>query len=143
MANRRWRVNEPVNTIDPELTTDGLELSLDDKTTEVMQLIETWDYPELLRLRELIDEQYKQRAEAAKANLIAETQRKFEQLGLSFDDVVGMQKKRKRAARTPAVPKYRSPVGREWSGRGPTPKWIREFEEAGGNREDYLIKAEG
>jgi len=142
MANRRGRVNEPVNTIDPELTTDGLELSLDDKTTEVMQLIETWDYPELLRLRELIDEQYKQRAEAAKANLIAETQRKFEQLGLSFDDVVGMQKKRKRAARTPAVPKYRSPEGREWSGRGPIPKWMREIEEAGGNREDFLIKAE-
>ena len=136
MANRRWRVNESVST-------DGIELSDNDKIAEVARIIETLDYPELLRLRELIDREYKQKAEAARETVIAETQRKFEQLGLSFDDVVGMQKKRKRAARTPAVPKYRSPEGREWSGRGPTPKWIRELEEAGGNREDFLINMEG
>ena len=125
------------------VSTDGIELSDNDKIAEVARIIETLDYPELLRLRELIDREYKQKAEAARETVIAETQRKFEQLGLSFDDVVGMQKKRKRAARTPAVPKYRSPGGREWSGRGPTPKWIRELEEAGGNREDFLINMEG
>ena len=136
MANRRWRVNESVST-------DGIELSDNDKIAEVARIIETLDYPELLRLRELIDREYKRKAEAARETVIAETQRKFEQLGLSFDDVVGMQKKRKRAARTPAVPKYRSPEGREWSGRGPIPKWMREIEEAGGNREDFLINVEG
>ena len=136
MANRRRRVNESVST-------DGIELSDNDKIAEVARIIETLDYPELLRLYELIDIEYKRKAEAARETVIAETQRKFEQLGLSFDDVVGMQKKRKRAARTPAVPKYRSPEGREWSGRGPTPKWIRELEEAGGNREDFLINVEG
>ena len=125
------------------VSTDGIELSDNDKIAEVARIIETLDYPELLRLRELIDREYKRKAEAARETVIAETQRKFEQLGLSFDDVVGMQKKRKRAARTPAVPKYRSPEGREWSGRGPTPKWIRELEEAGGNREDFLINEEG
>jgi DNA-binding protein H-NS len=119
------------------------ELTIEDKIADVMQIIETLDYPELWRLRELIDGEYKKKAVAARKTVIAETQRKFEQLGLSFDDVVGMQRKKKRAARTPAVPKYRSPVGREWSGRGPTPKWIRELEEAGGNREDFLINEEG
>jgi hypothetical protein len=74
-----------------------------------MQIVDAWEYPELLRLRDLISEAYKQKAEEAKAAVIAETQWKFEQLGLSFDDVVAMQKKRKRAVRTPAVPKYRSP----------------------------------
>ena len=125
------------------VSTDGIELSDNDKIAEVARIIETLDYPELLRLYELIDREYKRKAEAARETVIAETQRKFEQLGLSFDDVVGMQKKRNRAARTPAVPKYRSPEGREWSGRGPTPKWIRELEEAGGNREDFLINMEG
>jgi DNA-binding protein H-NS len=114
-----------------------------EKIASVMQIIETWEYPELLRLRDLISEAYKQKAEEAKATVIAETQRKFEQLGLSFDDVVAMQKKRKRAVRTPVVPKYRSPEGREWSGKGARPKWIREYEEAGGNREDYRIQEEG
>ena len=122
---------------------EAVELVDEDKIARVMQMIEDWEYPELLRLRELVSEAYTQKAEAARETVIAETQRKFEQLGLSFDDVVGMQRKKKRAARTPAVPKYRSPVGREWSGRGPTPKWIRELEEAGGNREDFLINEEG
>ena len=115
----------------------------EDKITRVMQMITDWEYPELLRLRELVSEAYTRKAEAARETVIAETQWKFEQLGLSFDDVVTMQKKRKRAVRAPAVPKYRSPGGREWSGRGPTPKWIRELEEAGGNREDFLINVEG
>jgi DNA-binding protein H-NS len=122
---------------------EAVELVDEDKIVSVMQMIEDWEYPELLRLRELVSEAYIQKAEAARETVIAETQRKFEQLGLSFDDVVGMQRKKKRAARKPAVPKYRSPMGREWSGRGPTPKWIRELEEAGGNREDFLINEEG
>ncbi len=115
----------------------------EDKITSVMQMIADWEYPELLRLRDLVNELYTQKAEEARETVIAETQRKFSQLGLSFDDVAAMQKKRKRTIRTPAVPKYRSPGGREWSGRGPTPKWIRELEESGGQRDDYLIKEEG
>ena len=134
MASRR-RVNIEVG--------EAVELVDENKIVNVMQMIADWEYPELLRLRELVNEAYTRKAEAARETVIAETQWKFEQLGLSFDDVVTMQKKRKRAARTPAVPKYRSPVGREWSGRGPTPKWIRELEEAGGNREDFLINEEG
>jgi DNA-binding protein H-NS len=122
---------------------EATELMDEDKIVSVMQAVADWEYPELLRLRELINEMYTQKAEEARESVIAETQRKFEQLGLSFDDVAAMQKKRKRAARTPAVPKYRSPVGREWSGRGPTPKWIRELEEAGRNQEDFLINGEG
>ena len=126
-----------------QMNTDGNETSVEERIATVVNIMETLDYPELLRLRDLITQECNQKAEAAKANLIAETQRKFEQLGLSFDDVVGIQRKKKRAARMPAVPKYRSPVGREWSGRGPTPKWIREVEEAGGNWEDFLINKEG
>jgi DNA-binding protein H-NS len=126
-----------------EVSDNENELVDGEKIASVMQIVETWEYPELLRLRDLISEAYKQKAEEAKAAIIAETQRKFEQWGLSFDDVAAMQKKRKRAIRTPAVPKYRSPEGREWSGKGARPKWIREYEEAGGNREDYRIQEEG
>jgi DNA-binding protein H-NS len=126
-----------------EASDNGNELVDGEKIASVMQIVDTWKYPELLRLRDLISEAYKQKAEEAKATVIAETQRKFEQLGLSFEDVAAMQKKRKRAIRTPAAPKYRSPEGREWSGKGARPKWIRKYEEVGGNREDYRIQEEG
>ena len=125
MASRRWVTVE---------TSEAVELMDEDKITSVMQMLTEWEYPELLRLRELINDLYTQKAEQAREMVIADTQRKFSQLGLSFDDVVAMQKKRKCAARTPAVPKYRSLDGKEWSGRGPIPKWIRELKKQGDTR---------
>ena len=121
------------------VNSDTNDLSVEDKIAEVMRIIDTLDYPELLRLRDLIGEEYTQKTEAAKVRVIAEAREKFAQLGLTFEDVIASQRKRKQAARPPVMPKYRSPDGKEWSGRGPTPKWIREYEEGGGNREDYLI----
>ena len=126
----------------PSENSDRNELSVEAKIAEVMRIVEMLDYPELLRLRDLISKAYKQKAEAAKIRVIAEAQEKFEQLGLTFEDVRASQRKRKQAVRTPAMPKYRSPDGKEWSGRGATPKWIRAYEESGGYRDDYLIKEE-
>jgi len=133
MAERSRGVVDSENTD----TNGGL---VDDKVAEVMRIVETMDYPELLRLRDLIGEEYKQKAEDAKVRVIAEAREKFEQLGLTFEDVIESQRERKRADRTPTMPKYRSPDGKEWSGRGATPKWMRALEEEGGNREEYLIK---
>ena len=121
---------------------NGNDPSIADKIAEVVRIIDTLDYPELLRLRDLIDEEYKQKAEAARERVIAETREKFQQLGLTFEDVFVTQQKRKRAVRATVAAKYRSPDGKEWSGRGATPKWIREIEESGGNRNDYLISHE-
>jgi DNA-binding protein H-NS len=114
--------------------------SASDRVNEVMRIVDTLDHQELLRLRDLIGREYTQKAEAAKVRAIAEAREKFEQLGLSFEDVIASEKKRKPAVRTPAVAKYMSPDGRTWSGRGATPLWIREREEAGGSRDDFLIK---
>jgi DNA-binding protein H-NS len=126
-----------------QMNANGNESSVEEQITTIAKIMETLDYPELLRLRDLITQECNQKAEAAKASLIAETQRKFEQLGLSFGEVMAIQKKKQRKDKTPAVAKYRSPDGKAWSGRGPIPKWMREIEEAGGNREDFRIKEEG
>ena len=117
--------------------------SVEERIAPIVQMIETLDYPELLRLSEIIDTEYQKKADASKMRVIAETQEKFDQLGLTFAEVAELQQKRKRVTRNAATPKYRSPDGKEWSGRGATPKWIREHEESGGERNDYLIKAEG
>ena len=120
--------------------TDTSGESAVDKVAEVMRIVAAMDYPELLRLRDLIGQEYLQKAEAAKVRVIAEAREKFEQLGLSFEEVAESQRKSKQAVRAPAVAKYKSPDGKLWSGRGATPKWIREIEEGGGSRDEYLIK---
>ena len=40
---------------------------------------------------------------------------------------------------TKAAVKYRDPAGNQWSGRGLTPKWLREAEAAGRKREEFLV----
>ncbi len=39
-----------------------------------------------------------------------------------------------------AAPKYRSPNGETWAGRGLAPKWLVELEAKGKKRESFLIK---
>ena len=36
-------------------------------------------------------------------------------------------------------PKYRSPAGDEWSGRGRVPVWLRLLEDEGHNREEFRV----
>ena len=71
----------------------------EDKIVSVMQMVTDWEYPELLRLRELINELYTQKVEEARKSVIAEMQTKFQQLGMSLDDVIAAQQKRKRRLR--------------------------------------------
>jgi DNA-binding protein H-NS len=79
--------------------------------------------------------------EDAKNEVIAEMKGKLEQLGLSFDEVMGMyvsrSGRRHRGSQVP--PKYMSSNGETWSGRGNTPQWIRDLENEGHDREDYRI----
>ncbi|MGP0042762.1 MAG: H-NS family nucleoid-associated regulatory protein [Rhodomicrobium sp.] len=37
-------------------------------------------------------------------------------------------------------PRYRGPNGEEWSGRGPSPRWMKPFLAKGKTKEDFLIK---
>lgn len=135
MAERTKGVEDSVNT-------NGREKPVSGKVDEVMRMVDTLDYSELLQLRDLIGHEYIRKTEAARVRAIAEAREKFERLGLSFEDVITIERKRKSTVRAAAVPKYMSPEGVPWSGRGATPKWVREIEEAGGNRDDYLIKEE-
>jgi H-NS histone family len=75
-----------------------------------------------------------------KAQIIEEMREKFEQLDLDFDEVMGLNRGKRGKSTLP--PKYRSPDGKTWSGRGYPPQWIRDLEEAGGDREDYRISDE-
>lgn len=112
--------------------------AVDEKVKLILETADELDYSKLLMVRDAIDEKYRAKAEEARERVIEETRIKFRELGISFDEVAKPQRKKREKSSLPA--KYRSPDGKEWSGRGATPKWMRVLEEDGGNREDYLIK---
>jgi hypothetical protein len=64
MAGKPQKVSE---LLDIDLAKLPNEESANDKVAEVMRIVDTLDYPELLRLRDLIGQEYTQKAEAAKA----------------------------------------------------------------------------
>ena len=58
-------------------------------------------------------------------------------------DTPAQARKRKAAAparRQKSPAHYRNADGSEWTGRGRAPRWIREKEEAGGSRDEFLIQ---
>ena len=94
--------------------------------------------------------------------VIADIRQKMADYGITLDELQGPVRKRagggsgakpgrpagrkaaksKKRAKRKVAPKYRDPQsGATWSGRGLTPKWLKEKEKAGGNREEFLIKA--
>jgi DNA-binding protein H-NS len=130
---------------EPQSVTEWLEIELDklsweDKLSLISEVCDALTAQQLKQVREMADEKRLEKLEDAKAQVILEMREKFEQLDLDFEEVMGIRKKRGKSI---LPPKYRSPDGKEWSGRGMPPQWIRDYEEEGGDREDYLIKEEG
>jgi DNA-binding protein H-NS len=106
---------------------------------EILDLLTT---PDLRRVRDLAEEKRQARVEASKNRVLAEVQSKLNEMGLDPEDVeisFGKRSRHRNTGRT-IPPKYRSPDGKTWSGRGTVPAWIREHEESGGSRDEYLVK---
>jgi DNA-binding protein H-NS len=86
-----------------------------------------------------------EKLEDAKNAVIAEMKEKFEQMGVSSEDIevsFGGTRRGRRASGSTLPPKYRGPNNEAWSGRGHVPKWIADLELAGHKREEYLVKSE-
>lgn len=82
------------------------------------------------------------RLEEAKAAIVARVKADAAAIGLSVQDVLGLEtKRRKRAdAGLKLDPKYVGPNGETYGGRGPVPAWLRALEAKGHKREKYLAK---
>lgn len=77
----------------------------------------------------------------------AETLQKLKALavseGFSLDELVGKGPNGRRQRSDKGVklkPKYVGPNGEIYTGRGPTPKWLKTLERKGEKREKYLVK---
>ena len=122
----------------PEIELDNL--SEDDKINLIGKICDELTAQQLRVVREIVDQKRLEKIDEAKEQVIARMREEFAELDLDFEEVMGLNRGRRRKSLLP--PKYRSPEGKEWSGRGYAPTWIREYEEAGGDREDYLIQEE-
>jgi DNA-binding protein H-NS len=93
-------------------------------------------------LTELIDRAEKLRADKmdeARATFLAEMKAKAAELGIELDPRVARSGRRKRSdAGVRLKPKYVGPNGETYSGRGPTPRWLKDLEAKGQSRDRYL-----
>lgn len=96
-------------------------------------------------LGELIDRAEALRAskmEEARSSFLAEMRSKAAALGIDLDDRAGKGGRRKRSdAGIKLKPKFVGPNGETYTGRGPTPQWLKALEAKGHSRDRYLAKA--
>jgi DNA-binding protein H-NS len=84
-----------------------------------------------------------ERRQSEKTRLLDEFHKMAADRGSTLDEVVGRGSsgRRKRSdAGVKLKPKYRGPGGETYTGRGPTPKWLKELEAKGHKREKFLAK---
>ena len=96
---------------------------------------------ELEKLAELETELTERRA-ALRGQALEQVQKLINEFGLTpaelqFADQE-VVKTSTRAGR-PVPVKYMDKNGNKWTGRGRTPRWLAEYEENGGSRDDFLI----
>jgi len=63
--------------------------------------------------------------------------------GFTLDELMGRGASGRRQRSDKGVklkPKYKGPNGEIYTGRGPTPKWLKALERKGEKREKYLVK---
>lgn len=99
--------------------------------------------PELEALIEqahdLIDRKQKEAVTSARA----EIQKIASDVGMSIEELLGLQAAKKAPKEKKAVAvKYRNPKDhtQTWSGRGKSPRWLQEILNQGGKLENFLVK---
>jgi DNA-binding protein H-NS len=126
------RENNPVEPHEEALSSgEGIPL--------IEGLLNSLTAQELLTIRDLAEQKRKDKLKAAKTAFLKETKRQLSELGLTLNDVFPAKRGHKRSLSSPI--KYRSPSGETWTGRGVTPKWLRELVAQGHSREEYKVAA--
>ena len=99
-----------------------------------------------LRLIAMAEEKRHEKLEGAKAAFLAETAEKAKALGLKMEDLfpstttaTTLPRKKRSDAGTQAPAKYRSPEGKEWSGRGRPPQWLNDAQAQGKSLDDFRV----
>jgi DNA-binding protein H-NS len=104
------------------------------------------DHLDVASLNKLIEQAQKllaSRREETTSKLIEEMRSKAKALGLDLDEVLGRKASNGRKQRSDLgvklKPKFKGPNGETYTGRGPTPKWLKSLERKGQSREKFRI----
>jgi DNA-binding protein H-NS len=104
------------------------------------------DHLSLTDLNELIARAQKaiaSKRDEAKSGFLAKMRADAAAHGLDFDEIMGRGSGGRRQRSDKGIklkPKYVGPNGEIYTGRGPTPKWLKSLERKGEKREKYLVK---
>lgn len=94
---------------------------------------------ELIAQRAALDKKIEEAKKEHRAAAVAQARALVAEFGLTPADL-GFEKGRGRKASGSSVkPKYRSPSGETWAGRGRKPRWLEEAIAAGRKVEEFAI----
>ena len=126
-----------------------LDALTEDDMLQLLEEIFSRLSPQRLRdVRDIAEVRRKEKVEAVKNAVLTETRAKLEELELTLEEVVRPKQARASGRRTrrdagKELPvKYRGPNGETWSARGRVPQWLRDLEEQGRNRDEFLMSEE-
>lgn len=101
------------------------------------------NYKDLLVQREVLDRKIEEARQTEMAAAVAQVKQLIDEFSLSAADCGFFADEGNKLApkkiKAMVAPKYRSPDGQTWTGRGKPPKWLAEFEVQGRSREDFRI----
>jgi DNA-binding protein H-NS len=103
-----------------------------------------YSFDELLEIKKELDHEVESRKAKEIEELRTKVAESAQTLGVSLEELFGLPvqpvKRQTRHARGKQPARYRGPGGEEWSGRGPTPRWMKPLLTKGKTKEDFLIK---
>lgn len=97
---------------------------------------------DLTALRDAAEAKRREKLDAARDQVLAETRAKLAELGLTLEAALpgataGQGGKARKNAGGSLPVKFRGPNGEEWSGRGRLPKWLQALETSGKARDQF------
>ena len=120
-----------------------------DALDRIQKLVSQLTLPEISQLIEDLERERDAKLADARAALLQEVEERSAALGLTAAELIGgrasgrveaRKPKGKRTAAEPAEVRYRDPeTGGTWTGNGRIPRWIKEAEAAGRNRDEFLV----
>src|SRR5208337_5510025 len=105
----------------------------------------SYSFEELQDIKKQVDSEIESRKAHEIVTLRAKVTESAQSLGGPIEELIGLAsparaKRETKHARGKQPAKYRGPGGEEWSGRGPTPRWMKPLLVKGKTKEDFLIK---
>lgn len=101
---------------------------------------------ELVALIKAAEQRLSLKRDETRSKLLADMQLAAKKAGFDFNELVSRNPSTGRRQRSDVgvklAAKYRGPNGEIYKGRGPTPKWLKDLERKGTNREKFRIKGQ-